>query len=62
LSQYYTYSAEKDISFLQRANQISKSLVESLEEEVDTLRGQFRLLEGMIPKEKLGKLNYSLLI
>lgn len=49
----FYYSSEKDIMFLQKANQISKTLVESLEEEVDTLRGQFKLLEGMIPKEKL---------
>ena len=49
----YLYSSERDIQFLQKANQISKTLIESLEDEVDTLRGQFKLLEGMIPKEKL---------
>ena len=44
---------EKEALIIQKAYQISSSFVENLQEEVETLRIQFRLLEGMIPKDKL---------
>ena len=44
---------ERESMILNKAYQASSIFVESLEEEVDTLRGQFKLLEGMIPPEKL---------
>ena len=44
---------EKEAQIIQKAYHISSSFVDSLQEEVETLRIQFRLLEGMIPKDKL---------
>jgi hypothetical protein len=44
---------EKEKMVFEKAYNVCSSFVESLEEEVDTLRSQFKLLEGMIPEEKL---------
>lgn len=44
---------EKESRIIHKAYQVSSTFVESLEEEVNTLRGQFVLLEGMIPADKL---------
>jgi len=44
---------EKEKMIFEKAYNVWSSFVTSLEEEVDTLRGQFRLLEGMIPQDKL---------